>query len=249
MIPPEATHTQPDTPKGQPATHPRRSALIWFWLGMITGVAVTLVLTAKSTPGVTASQEATPDRAEARPLPTAINFTLRDANRQGNKNAPVTIVEFSDFQCAYCWQFYRLVEPELYKQYIATGKVTFVYKHLPASGQESTWAAEAAECAADQGKFWAYHDWLFEHLTGENDGAFTKDNLLKFARQLNLDLSQFEPCLTNDQTLDRVQADQRESEQAGVRGTPTFYVNGQPLVGAQPFEAFQAVIESKIKGK
>jgi protein-disulfide isomerase len=250
MLPSLATGTSLAVTARQSPARSRRQALIWFVLGLLTGVIVTLGLTTKPTPQLSLSPgDITRDRAEDHPLPTAINFTLRDANRQGNQNAPVTIIEFSDFQCAYCWQFYRLVEPELFKQYIATGQVTFVFKHLPALGQESIWAAEAAECAADQDKFWEYHDALFDHLTGENDGTFIKDNLLKYARQIDLDLGQFEPCLTNDQTLDRVQLDQRESEQAGVLGTPTFFINGQPLIGAQPLEIFQAAIESKLNGK
>jgi protein-disulfide isomerase len=234
-------------PPRSPARY--HQAITWFVLGLLTGVIVTLGLTTnKPTPQLSLrSNDITHDRADDHPLPTAIDFTLREANRQGDKNAPVTIVEFSDFQCGYCWQFYRLVEPELFKQYIATGQVTFVFKHLPALGQESIWAAEAAECAADQGKFWEYHDALFDHLTGEKDDTFSKDNLLKYARQLELDIDWFEPCLTNDQTLDRVQIDQYESEQAGVLGTPTFFINGQPLVGAQPLEVFQATIESKLK--
>ncbi len=250
MLPSLATGTPLDVTARQSPTRSWRQALIWFVLGLLTGVIVTLGLTTKPTLLLSLSPgDITRDRVEAHPLPTAINFTLRAANRQGNQNAPVTIVEFSDFQCGYCWQFYRLVEPELFKQYIATGQVTFLFKHLPALGQESIWAAEAAECAADQDKFWEYHNALFDHLTGENDGTFIKDNLLKYARQLDLDMSQFEPCLTNDRTLDRVQADQRESEQAGVLGTPTFFINGQPLVGAQSLEVFQAAIESKLKGK
>lgn len=135
------------------------------------------------------------------------------------------------------------------KQYVDIGKVTFVYKHSAFLGQESVWAAQAAECAANQGKFWEYHDLLFNRQAGENQGTFTKDKLLGFAQELKLDMTQFEPCLKNDQTLDRVQADTREGQQAGVSGTPTFFVNGQALVGAQPIQAFQAAIDKILNGK
>jgi len=141
------------------------------------------------------------------------------------------------------------VEPDVRKQYIDTGKVTFVYKHMAILGQESVWAAEASECAADHGKFWEYHDLIFTRQSGENQGAFTKENLLGFAKELNLDMSKFEPCLKNDQTLDRVQADTQEGQQAGVRGTPTFFINGQPIVGAQPFEVFQAAFDKAASVK
>ncbi len=108
------------------------------------------------------------------------------------------------------------------------------------------WAAQASECAADQGKFWEYHDLLFDRQNGENQGAFNKDKLIGFANELKLDMTKFEPCLTNDETLDRVKADTQEGSAAGVRGTPTFFVNGQALVGAQPLEAFQAVIDKAL---
>ncbi len=139
------------------------------------------------------------------------------------------------------------MEPGLIKQYVDTGKASFVYKHAAFLGQESLWAAEASECAANPGKFWPYHDLLFQRQSGENQGAFTKDKLLGFAQELKLDMTQFEPCLKNDQTLDRVQSDIRESQQAGVRGTPTFFINGQALVGAQPLDAFQKAIDQALK--
>jgi len=181
-------------------------------------------------------------------LPTTAqtSFVLREANRAGDKNAPVTIVEFGDFQCPFCARHFQNVGPLLFKDYVDTGKATFVYKHQAFLGRESVWAAEASECAADQGRFWDYHDLLYTRQAGENQGAFTKDNLLNFAEELNLDMAQFEPCLTNDQTLGRVQADTQEGQQAGVRGTPTFFINGQPLVGAQPYEQFQAAIEQML---
>ena len=189
-----------------------------------------------------------PADAPSTPASSAIQtaFILRDANRVGDKNAPVTMVEFSDFQCPFCGRFFQTVEPALLKDYVETGKVTFVYKHSAFLGPESVWAAQAAECAADQEKFWAYHDLLFARQAGENQGAFTKDKLLSFAQELNLDMARFEPCLQNDETLGRVQADTQEGEQAGVSGTPTFYINGQPLVGAQPYQEFQAVLEQLL---
>jgi protein-disulfide isomerase len=174
-------------------------------------------------------------------------FTLRAANTRANAGAKITIVEFSDFQCPYCERFHQQVEIPLIKQYVDTGKANFVYKHSAFLGQESVWAAQAAECAADQGKFWEFHDLLFTRQSGENQGAFTKDNLIGFAKEMGgLDMTKFEPCLKNDETQARVQADTQEGQAAGVRGTPTFFINGQPLVGAQPLTAFQAVIDKAL---
>ena len=132
------------------------------------------------------------------------------------------------------------------QSYIDSGKVNLVYKHSAFLGQESVWAAQASECAADQGKFWEYHDLLFERWNGENQGAFVKENLIGFAKELNLDMAKFEPCLKNDETLPRVNADTEEGRQAGVTGTPTFFINGKPLVGAQPAEVFQTEIDAAL---
>jgi len=135
----------------------------------------------------------------------------------------------------------------LIKEYVDTGKATLVYMNSAFLGQESVWAAQAAECAADQGKFWQYHDLLFARQNGENQGAFTEDKLIGFAQEMGLDMTKFQPCLKNDQTLARVQADVQEGQAAGVRGTPTFFINGQALVGAQPIEAFRSAINQALK--
>jgi len=141
------------------------------------------------------------------------------------------------------------VKPALFREYVDTGKVKFVYKHMAILGQESVWAAEASECAADQGKFWEYHDLVFDRQAGENQGAFNKDKLLAMAQELKLDMARFEPCLKNDQTQGRVQADTQEGQQVGVRGTPTFFVNGRAVVGAVPLQEFRPIIEQALNEK
>jgi protein-disulfide isomerase len=173
-------------------------------------------------------------------------FTVRAANQKGNTAAKVTVVEFADYQCPFCQRFEQSVVPDLLKQYVDSGKVNLVYKHSAFLGQESIWAAQAAECAADQGKFWEYHDLLFNKQNGENVGTFTKENLIKYAQELKLDATKFDPCLNNDETLARVQADTLEGRNVGVSGTPTFFINGKPLVGAQPIEAFQQQIDGLL---
>ena len=141
------------------------------------------------------------------------------------------------------------MKPALFREYVDTGKVKFVYKHMAILGQESVWAAEASECAADQGKFWEYHDLVFDRQAGENQGAFNKDKLLAMAQELKLDMARFEPCLKNDQTQGRVQADTQEGQQVGVRGTPTFFVNGRAVVGAIPLQEFRPIIEQALNEK
>jgi protein-disulfide isomerase len=169
-------------------------------------------------------------------------ITIRPANRLGSSDASITIVEFSDFQCPFCSKVEREAIAQLRDKYVSSGKISIVYKHAAVLGDESTWAAQAAECAADQGQFWKYHDLLFARQDGENQGVLAKEKLIDLAQELKLDLTRFEPCLKNDETLTRVQADTQEAREVGVRGTPTFFLNGQLLVGAQPLVAFQQMI-------
>lgn len=141
------------------------------------------------------------------------------------------------------------MKPEIIKQYVETGQANIVYKHSAFLGQESVWAAQAAECAADQGRFWDFHDILFERQDGENQGAFNQDKLIAMANELKFDMAKFEQCMNNNETLARVQADTQEGSAAGVTGTPTFFINGRVLVGAQPLEAFQQTIEQALQAQ
>ena len=166
---------------------------------------------------------------------------------KGDPNAPVTIIEFADFQCPYCGRFFAQTEPQIDKAYLQSGKVRFGYFDFAFLGQESSWAAEAAECAADQNKFWEYHDMLYSSQSGENQGAFNKDNLKKFAEDLELDTNAFNKCFDSGKYTQLIQGDSNTASSIGVRSTPTFLINGQPLIGAQPFEAFQRIIDPLLK--
>ena len=116
-------------------------------------------------------------------------------------------------------------------------------------GQESQWAAEASECAADQDAFWEYHDKLFNSQNGENQGAFNKDNLKQFALDLGLDGDTFNECLDSGKYTQVVLEDTQVAQSIGVRSTPAFLINGTPMLGAQPFEAFQQVIDQMLAGE
>jgi protein-disulfide isomerase len=174
------------------------------------------------------------------------NITTRASNTDGDAAAAVTIIEYSDFQCPFCKRFHDQVEQQIVDQYVKTGKVKLSYKHFPFLGDESKWAAQAAECAADQNRFWDYHDTLFARQAGENAGGFTKDKLIALATEIKLNTDTFTQCLNGDKTLERVTADANEGNTLGVRGTPSFLINGKLLVGAQPFEAFKNAIEAAL---
>jgi protein-disulfide isomerase len=120
------------------------------------------------------------------------------------------------------------------------------YWHFAFLGDESQWAAEASECAADQDAFWEYHDYLFDHHGGENQGAFSKDNLKGFAAELGLDTDAFNECLDSGKYTQIVQQETSAGQQIGIQSTPSFLVNGQPVVGAQPFEVFAQLIDDQL---
>ena len=166
---------------------------------------------------------------------------------KGDPDAPVTIIEFADFQCPFCGRFFTDTEPQIDEQYMQSGMVRFGYFNFAFLGPESTWAAEAAECAADQNKFWEYHDKLYSSQSGENQGAFNKDNLKKFAEELGLDTSAFNECLDLGKYTQLIQDESSMASSIGVRSTPTFLINGQALVGAQPFAIFEQTIDSLLK--
>jgi protein-disulfide isomerase len=168
---------------------------------------------------------------------------------QGDQNAPVTLIEFSDFQCPYCGKFATETEQQIYDQYVKTGKVRFGYIHLTFLGEESQWAAEASECANDQNGFWEYHDYLFSHQSGENLGAFNKANLKKFAVTLDLNTDEFNQCLDSGKYTDLVKSQTSMAQNLGVSSTPTMVINGKVLLGAQPFATFQQVIDSDLSSQ
>lgn len=121
------------------------------------------------------------------------------------------------------------------------------YRHFAFLGPESQWAAQASECAAEQDAFWEYHDLLFfDQYGGENQGAFSQENLKQFAGDLGLDTEAFNTCLDSGRYESVVTAQRTTAQQLGVRSTPAFLINGQPVVGAQPFETFQQIIESEL---
>ncbi len=132
-------------------------------------------------------------------------------------------------------------------QYIDTGKAKVVYHNYANIGPESTWAAEAADCAGDQNKFWDYATYLLEHQAGENVGAFSKDNLKNFAAQLKLDTATFNTCLDNDKYAAAVKQELAQGQSQGVRATPTFFINGQKFEGMIPADQLTGLIDSVLK--
>jgi protein-disulfide isomerase len=175
-----------------------------------------------------------------RALPIArLDVPIDGAPARGSATAPVTIVEFSDFLCPFC----KRVQPtlaELERRY--GDKLRFVFRDYPIEQLHpgATRAAEAARCAADQGKFWPYHDVLFAK------SPKTPQELKTHALAVGLDVAKLEACLTSGKYADAVQKDVDEGSRLGVTGTPAFFINGRTLSGAQPLEAFAQIIDDEL---
>jgi len=167
----------------------------------------------------------------------------------GDKNAKVKVVEFADFQCPFCKQWFSEVEPSLIKDYVKTGKVAFYWRDYPFLGQESNLSANAARCANEQGKFWEFHDYLYDHQGQENSGAFSADNLKQFGASLGLNVDQFNNCVDSNKYNTDATKDMSDGQKAGVSGTPTIFINGISIVGAQPYSAFKTIIDQELAKK
>jgi protein-disulfide isomerase len=161
----------------------------------------------------------------------------------GPEDAPITIVEFSDYECPYCKRWYDQVWLRLREEY--PDEIRLVYRDLPLPGHPNAIpSAEAANCAGEQDKYWQFHDLLFSDKYGLNAQAY-----LDYAGELGLDMEAFRQCVEERRYKEEVEADLAWASQLGVSSTPTFFINGIPLVGAQPFEVFQQVIDLELSGE
>ena len=168
------------------------------------------------------------------------NVDIGDAPFKGPKDAPVTIIEFSEYQCPFC----KVAEPTLEKiMETYKDKIKLVYKHNPLPNHENAFlASEAAVEAARQGKFWEMHKKLYE-----NQQNLKMENLIKYAEEIKLDIESFKKNLNDHKHENYIRDNMKQASSVGAKGTPTFFINGRKLVGAQPFEAFKDVIEDELK--
>jgi protein-disulfide isomerase len=171
----------------------------------------------------------------------------------GNANAPVTLIEYGDYQCPFCGQFFSQTQPQIVANYVNTGKVKMVFRNFAFLGPESTAAAQAAECARDQNQGWKYSDALYAAKVaddakggGESDGFFNRALFLKLAGQVGLNASQFTSCIDGNKYASLVAQEKADATAAGVNSTPTVFINGQTVIGAQPYAAFKSVIDAAL---
>ena len=169
----------------------------------------------------------------------------------GSASAPITIVEFGDYQCEACYHWYHNTRADIIDNYIETGKVNLVFMDLPFLGRDSITAAQATYCADDQGKYWEYHETLYNFQEAIDNGWASKDRLVSFAFNLDMNLDEFNDCMDSSKYAKRVKANYDESQRFGAEATPTFLIispdgNMKKITSAQPYSVFSQVIEPML---
>ena len=169
----------------------------------------------------------------------------------GSPDARVLIIEFGDYQCPSCRMFWKDVEPRLRKDYIDTGKVKLVFRDFPLTQihPEAMLAAMAVDCAGEQNKYWEYHDKVYREQYNKGDDVirFKAADLKKWAKDTKLDAAKFDQCLDSEKYKNEVMKDRMDGEAAGVQGTPTFFINGRVMGGAQQYPEYKKLIDELLK--
>jgi protein-disulfide isomerase len=165
----------------------------------------------------------------------------------GPVDAPVTIEYFEDFQCPACRAFTASVAPRIEDDYVSKGLARVLFRHNPFIGPESMRAAEASECAAEQGLFWEYHDALFAAQGGENSGVFSDEKLTSMAHELGLDVNGFNGCLDDGKHRESIEQELEEAHHRGVTVTPTIFINGRKVEGVRSYDELQRLIDDELE--
>ncbi|KER06278.1 putative disulfide bond formation protein D [Marine Group I thaumarchaeote SCGC AAA799-E16] len=216
--------------------------------GVIIGVVAIAIIA-----GVAASLSSTPTETVNLDM-TRTHGTISTAMGSpilGDPSAPVTIVEFGDYQCHQCYNWFHNTKPAITRDYIDTGKANLVFVDMAFLGRDSGPAAQATYCAEDQGKYWEYHDMLYNAQEDKIDSGWANTERLKaFAFSMGLDMELFESCLDSGKYSKRVQYNTQQARDHGVRGTPGFFIVGpdgqQQIGGAQPFSVFKQVLDPMV---
>jgi protein-disulfide isomerase len=173
---------------------------------------------------------------------------LVSGTAMGDPDAPVLIEVWEDFQCPACRDYSQNTEPQIAETYVTTGEVYYVFRQWPFIGNESHQAANASMCAAEQERFWDYHDMLFANWNGENRGSFSDKRLVAFAEAMNLDMGSFNTCFEDNSYGSDIDQDKADGTALGVTGTPSVFVNGQQLTpGFVPsFQQISEAVEAEL---
>lgn len=208
-------------------------------VAFVTGLAVGYLTWGRPAPAAAPAPESVAAIPASPTDGPRMTVSVDDDAALGPVDAPITIVEFSDFNCPYCQRFQQQTFQPLLDAY--PGQIRFVYRDFPITSQDSFYAAQAAECAGDQDAYWEYHDALFSGVHGLGNSAYRQ-----YAEELGLDADALMACVDEGRYAEEVQADAQEASSLGVSGTPTFFINGIPMVGAQPLSRFTQVIDEEL---
>lgn len=214
-------------------------------------LAVILIPRGDSSQGAEQTRETKPDASatsgEASPLDKLARRKPGDPLALGKPDAPVVMVVYEDFRCPFCAKFATETAPKLRQRYVETGKLRIEWRDFPIFGKQSKLAAKAGRAAAHQGKFWEFHDALFADAPDRGHPEMTKAKLVGFAKEADVsDIARFKADMKDQAVARAIQQDYVEGARLGVSSTPTFVVNGQPIMGAQPLPAFVKTIEQAL---
>lgn len=231
----------PSSTTGNKFTRFKRSHFFYATLllvAFLTGLASGFFIWGRDKPSAAIGSTSVPTVTQA---PVRLEVSTDDDPSLGPEDAPIVIIEFSDFSCPYCRRFHQETFTDLLDTY--AGQIRFVYRDFPVvgGGQIGSLAAQAANCAAEQGDYWDFHDALFSGKYNLDQSGF-----LRYAIELGLDESSLSECLDSGRYKAEVEADLRYGVDLGVTGTPTFFINGIPLVGAQPMSSFAQVVDAEL---
>jgi protein-disulfide isomerase len=242
-----------DTGSGYRPRSPKMAAAVALVAALVAAVALMFQSgggegPVADAPGAAGSDQAAASQQEA--IEALAALARRDPDdplARGAVDAPVVMIEYSDFQCPYCGRYARDTAPELVERYVDAGLLRMEWRDFPYLGEESLAVAVAARAAGEQQMFWEFHHAFFAAQPSPNSGEIDTAWLVERARDAGLDTDRFTADLDDPALRERVERDAREGQQIGVSGTPAFLINGHPIIGAQPTEAFVQVIEQVLE--
>ena len=257
---PDKKNDEVNLSKPSPETSRRKTNLTVHWpsLGIGAGVAIAcifcgvLLVNMIDTEPTQILDEITISEITATEKPTTASFYGNASPILGDINAPLTLVEFGDYQCTFCKKFFDETEKSILMNYVETGKVKVLFKDFIVVNEDSVNAASAAHCANDQKMFWQYHSTLYNNWDGEGTGWASSEQLHQFASTLGLDMNEFSECMSQSKWKDMVLSSHADGRTLGVDATPTFFIideNNEALkiVGAQRYDVFQDVFDSLLE--
>jgi len=222
---------------------------------IIASITITLVIFGfnSSSNEIELSMEPTPKIDQIGPEKITMDTFLSNGSPiLGDPDAPITLVEFGDYQCHYCNVFFETTENDIIKNYVETGKVKIIFKDYNIIGEDSVKASQGAHCANDQGLFWEYHDILYSNWTGENNGWASSENLAIFAQQIGLNMNKWSECMNKGSHSQIILKSNDDARTLQLTGTPAFFIINSEgevskLFGAQPFEVFKKIFDEQLE--